>query len=190
MLADKLKTMTEGRNSFYEEEITYLKSADYNQDAMQVELGYDRFKGCYIERVNKETEELQEEANSTLLDASIHEIALHKQDFYYLESDWFQLLGVNGFSLEVDDVFGHYSALLGLQLPKKAGSYLKEFLTGSLGEDQLAYSAMFNDREGLWEINLQYNVMDGFQSEQSIGELVKMLYLLLFNLVAGWERAK
>lgn len=72
-----------------------------------------------MERSNKESEELISEENSAFLSQPIEYLKKNKDEFLYFESQWFELIGVEALSLEVDDVFGTYNAMFGLKFQKK-----------------------------------------------------------------------
>ena len=78
-----------------------------------------RFKDVYIERCDKETEELLAEESSSFLEQPIEYFKNHKNEFMYLESEWFDLIGVDAISFEADSVFGTYDVMMGLKLQKK-----------------------------------------------------------------------
>lgn len=88
-----------------------------------------RFTDAYMERSNKESEELISEENSAFLSQPIEYLKKNKDEFLYFESRWFELIGVVALSLEVDDVFGTYNAMFGLKFQKKMGDVLKTYLT-------------------------------------------------------------
>ncbi|MDQ7863963.1 hypothetical protein RCO48_31455 [Peribacillus frigoritolerans] len=66
---------------------------------------HSRFTDAYMKRSNKESEELISEENSAFLSQPIEYLKKNKDEFLYFESQWFELIGVEALSLEVDDVF-------------------------------------------------------------------------------------
>jgi hypothetical protein len=146
-----------------------------------------RFLEAYIERCDKETEELLATESATFLNQHIAYFKKHKNEFIYLESKWFELIGVDAVSLEVDDVFGNYDVMLGLKLQKKFENVIKEHLHNVLNGDDLKYDLMFNQNDGLWNLNYSLNEVEGFYEELSIGEAIGLIYSFMFNLVAAVE---
>ena len=62
---------------------------------------------AYIERSDKESEDLIAVETATFLAQPIEYLKKNIQEFVYMESDWFELIGVNSICLEVDDLFGN-----------------------------------------------------------------------------------
>src|SRR5438309_11030080 len=59
-----------------------------------------RFADVYIERCDKETEELLAEESSLFLHQPIEYFKKHSNEFMYVESEWFDLIGVDAISFE------------------------------------------------------------------------------------------
>ena len=149
-----------------------------------------RFTDAYIGRYDKETEDVIAEEASTFLRQPIEYLKKHKNEFLYLESDWFDLIGVDAVSLELDDVFGTYGVLLGLKQKKKVEKSLKENLTNVFQGDSLNYSLMFDADEGLWNLNFALNFIVGFKEDISMEEAYNLIYGVLFRLVETIEEAE
>lgn len=143
-----------------------------------------RFSDAYMERSNKETEELVEVVGRRLFSESIDFLKKHMQEFIYVESPWFDKIGVDAVSLEVDDVFGTYDVMLGIQLQKKHGAKIREFLNAHLhGDvDDPKFDLIFSGQDGMWELNFSLNHLKEFKEDMSIGEAYVGIYRLLFNL--------
>jgi hypothetical protein len=149
-----------------------------------------RFQEAYIERSDKETEELIAEEGPSFLTQPLKYLNNNQKEFVYLESDWFDLTGVDGVSLEVDDVFMTYSVLLGLKLQKKYELPLKAFLDQHLNGEVPKYSLMFNQNDGLWDVNFTLNYVEGFNKDMSMEEAYTIIHRFIFNLVEVVEDAK
>ncbi|WP_077616979.1 branched-chain amino acid aminotransferase [Bacillus sinesaloumensis] len=146
-----------------------------------------RFLEAYIERCDKETEEMLSKESFRFLENSIVYLQKHKNEFLYFESQWFEKIGVDGISFEVNDVFGTYFVMVGLKLPKKNGPSLKENLTKELDGDVAKYELMFNQNDGLWDLNFALNYVNGFNEQMSLEEAFRLIYRFLFNLVESVE---
>lgn len=146
-----------------------------------------RFNDAYIERSNKETEELVEVVDSTFFSKSIGFLKQHIQEFIYVESQWFNNIGIDAVSLEVDDVFGTYDVMLGFALQKKQGPKIKEFLNAHLHGDEPKFDLIFNGQEGLWNLNFTLNYLEDFEEDITIGEAYSKIYRFLFTLLASVE---
>lgn len=165
-----------------------LLSADYT---IVEETGENRFSDAYIERVHKETEELvTEEVAKTILEQPIRFLNEHKDEFLYLEDQSFEAIGVDGLTFEEDDVFKTYNVLLGLKQPKKRGNQIKAFLTEELNEESTAFQLMFNDKDGLWDLNFTLNLVDRFDENISFSYAYELIYRFLFRLVCSVEENK
>lgn len=154
--------------------------------AKELEPG-DRFGDAYIERGNKETEEFLGEESFGFLNQPIGYFKERKNEFMYLESRWFDLIGVDAVSLEKDDVFGTYDVMLGLKLQKKYESKIKKYLQENLHGEGSRYDLMFDANEGIWSLNFALNGLDGFQEDLSIQEAYKLIYGFLFRLAESVE---
>ncbi|HWO95461.1 MAG TPA: branched-chain amino acid aminotransferase [Bacillus sp. (in: firmicutes)] len=151
----------------------------------------ERFMDAHIERVHKETDELiAEEAPASFLKESIQFLKQHKSEFIYLESESFDLIRVDAISLELDDMFGFYNVMLGLKLQKKYEQALKTYLSTHLDGPELRFGAMFNQGDGLWDLNFALNYVEGFKEEMSIGEAYQLIYEFLSQLVEEVQEEK
>ncbi len=149
-----------------------------------------RFTNVYIERLNKETEELIAEEPVTFLDNNISILRSSIEEFVYIESDWFDILGVDAMTLEVDDVFRSYNVLLGLKQQKKIGPKIKSFLTNELKGEDPKFSALFNGEDGLWDLNFALNHVAGFHEDMTLRESLEIAYCFMFQLVYEIEDTK
>lgn len=146
-----------------------------------------RFGDAYIERCDKESENLLANETATFLNQPITYLKKHQNEFIYVESNWFELIGVEAVSLEVDDVFGTYDVMLGLRLQKKYGEAVKEQLKSVLAGDSGNFELMFSSEDGLWNLNFDLNFVDGFNEGMSLNEAFQLIYRFLFKLVEAME---
>ncbi|MEH7505224.1 branched-chain amino acid aminotransferase [Neobacillus drentensis] len=146
-----------------------------------------RFADAYIERCDKESENMLKNESSSFLNEPLDYLKKHKNEFIYLESNWFDLIGVEAVSLEADDVFGTYDVMLGLKLQKKFEKTLKENLNSQLQGDEAKFDLMFSLEDGLWNLNFALNYVEGFNEEITIGEAFQLIYRFLFQLVEAVE---
>ncbi|MBV7507755.1 branched-chain amino acid aminotransferase [Bacillus sp. sid0103] len=195
MLKDKIKQyITEQQNSsngnitIFKEEKEYVEK---NQLADHIQfLEKDkkaRFADAYIERCDKESENMIKNESSSFLNEPLDFLKKHKSEFIYVESNWFEIISVEAVSLEADDVFGTYDVMLGLKLQKKFEKTLKENLNFLLHGDEAKFDLMFSLEDGLWNLNFALNYVDGFKEEITIGEAFQLIYQFLFQLVEAVE---
>jgi hypothetical protein len=141
------------------------------------------FSEAYIERLDKETEEILAIEEAGFLEKPIQYFNEHKNEFMFMESDSFDEIGVDAVSFEIDDVFGTYDVLLGLKLQKKLQAGIKEYLEKNLHSEEAKYNLMFNADDGLWDFNFALNFVEGFREEMSVGEAYQLIYQFLKQLV-------
>jgi hypothetical protein len=141
------------------------------------------FTDAYIERCSKETETMIANESSNFLNQPLTYLKEYKNEFIYVESIFFEQIGVEGVSLEVDDVFGTYDVMLGLKLQKKFEKMLKEQLNSSLHGDAAKFDLMFSHDDGLWELNFALNYVEGFKENMSLNEAFQLIHQFLSQLV-------
>lgn len=189
MLKDRMrKHLLEQPAELYKEEKEYAQMHNLLQDdEAEIKNPADRFKDAYIERGDKETEEVLGQEPASFLDQPISYFKNHINEFMYLESKWFDLIGADAVSFETDDVFGNYEVMLGLKLPKKSESAIKAFINENTHTSTPKFSLMFSPQDGLWDFNFSLNDLEGFKEELSIKEAYLLVYNFLFNLVSEVE---
>lgn len=138
---------------------------------------------AYIERCDKETEEMIAEEKFEFLSQSIQFLKNRKNEFIYLESNSFEKLGVDSLCMEVDDVFGTYDVMLGLKLQKKFEKAIKTFLEETLQGEDTKFDLIFDQKDGLWNLNYTLNYSPGFSEEMTLGESFKLISDFLSHLI-------
>jgi hypothetical protein len=179
--------------SLYQEEKEYALQKELVPQNLMIEEKEAslRFKDSYIERVEKETDELiTEESPLSFLDTPLSYLKEHRSEFLYVESKWFEFIKLDGCSFEVDDVFGTYKVLTGLHMQKKFGSLLKQFFAKELNESPTSVQLLFNDKDGLWDVNIELDAIKEFNEKMSIGEVLVLTYRFFFHLVEYVENEK
>ncbi|MFJ5762099.1 branched-chain amino acid aminotransferase [Neobacillus sp. NPDC093182] len=149
---------------------------------MEIKLN-SSFNEAYIERCSKETETMIANESASFLTKPITYLKEHKREFIYVESALFEEIGVEGVSIEVDDVFGTYDVMLGLKLQKKFEKMLKEQLNHSLQGDEAKFDLMFSHDDGLWDLNFALNYVDAYRENLSIHESLQLIHQFLSALV-------
>ncbi len=152
------------------------------------QVTFSRFQhDVYIERGNKETEELIAEESPAFLNHPISYFKKNLEEFMYLESPWFDLIGVDAISFEADSVFGNYDVMLGLKLPKKTEKLIKSYLISSLEKEDVTFDLMFSAADGLWDLNFSLNDHSSFREDWTIRDAYQAIYELLFKLAEEVE---
>lgn len=174
----------------YQEEMEFAKKRQLVGEGIKIveKAPAGRFDDAYLERGDKETDEFLGEENASFLDQPIQYFKKHKNEFMYMESKWFELVGVDAVSYEVDDVFGTYNAMLGLKLQKKFDQRIKSFFAKELGSEDARVDLMFDANEGIWNVNFALNNLAGFKEEMTIREAYMLIYQFLFKLGEAMEK--
>jgi hypothetical protein len=180
-----------GKLEIYKEEKGYVeKHGLIEGNITLIEKEADsRFSDAYIERSDKETEEVIGVEGQAFLNQPINYFKKHMNEFLYLESNWFEIIGVDAVSLEVDDVFRTYDVMLGLKFQKKYDKSIKEYLKEELS-DEAKFDLMFSADEGIWSLNFDLDSVEGFHEEMTIGEGYRLIYQFLFKLAEAVEAGK
>lgn len=147
-------------------------------------------KEIYIERSSKETEELLAEETVDFLKTPITYLKENMSEFLYIESPTFDQIKTDALSIEVDDIFKTYMALFGLKVQKKHATTIKSFLDTSLKGELLNYSVMFSGDDGLWDINVPVNYIEGFNEEMTIEQTVSITYHFIKKLVLAIQQSE
>ncbi|AOH55031.1 branched-chain amino acid aminotransferase [Peribacillus muralis] len=183
------KTISNDQLEVFNEEKEYIEKHKLITEDTTIMLkeNTSRFADAYIERSNKESEELIAVENASFLAQPIEYLKKNKDEFLYFESDWFELIGVEALSVECDDVFGTYNAMFGLKFQKKMGEALKTYLKMQIQEDVGSFSLMFNQGDGLWDVNFALNNVNGFREDLTLDDAFNLIYHFLFILVQTIE---
>lgn len=136
-----------------------------------------------IERCDKETEEVLGKEDPSFLNNIVTYLKEHLNEFVYIESSSFEEARIDSMSIEVDDVFGIYMALFGFRAPKKFGDSIKAYLKENLIGEEIRLSVMFSNEDGLWEMNLPINSIEGYDESMSIEDATKLTHRFLVGLV-------
>ena len=175
----------------FREEIEYAEQNQLTGEGDWVEKDAStRFTDAYIERCDKESENMLKNETSAFLSEPLHYLKQHKNEFIYLESKWFDFVNVDAISLEVDDVFGTYDVMLGLKVQKKYDKQLREYLHAHLNGEDAKFDLMFSLDDGLWNLNFVLNYVEGFHEEMTMGEAFQLIYHFLFKLIEAVEKVQ
>lgn len=146
------------------------------------------FTNITIERCDKETEELITKEDVSVLQTPLKQLKEKRNEFLYVESPTFEQVKVEAISLELDDVFETYMALLGLKVQKKHTATIKTFLKDNLHGEFVNSSAMFSGEDGLWDLNIPLDCMEGFIEDMTIEEALTFTCNFLHSLVESIEQ--
>jgi len=136
-----------------------------------------------LERCHKETEQTLAVETAAFLQESVRYLQEKQEEFLYVEASEFVAAKMDAVVLEFDETFKIYTALFGLHLQKKYSEplkvYLRDHLKGMLGSS----SAMFNGTEGLWEVNIALNAIEGYTGEETIEQALQLVVQFMEQLL-------
>ncbi|MEK4628445.1 MAG: protoporphyrinogen oxidase [Solibacillus sp.] len=136
-----------------------------------------------LERCSKETEDTIQAENQAFAQTKISYLKENQGEFIYAESTQFQEIRVDAVALEFDDAFNFYTALFGLKLQKKHGETIRQYLKANVKSALGSSSASFSGQEGLWELNIAVDCIDGFSEELTIQEVYELLSQFVAQLL-------
>lgn len=182
-LTKKIEQTTDNELALTTEEKDFAEKNQLLPEGLNI-VGQNIFSEAIIERYNKETDELISKESIAFLQSPISYFKENIQEYTYLETPIFDVVSVDAIAVEYDEVFEVYTAMFGLFIQKKYTAEIRAFLDEHYNSEKMQYSMMFAANEGLWEINLPINYLNGFNDSSSIEELYQFLYSLIFKLVA------
>ncbi|NRF05074.1 branched-chain amino acid aminotransferase [Bacillus safensis] len=141
-----------------------------------------RFGDVYIERVDKESENMIQTENPSFLNTPLTYVKKRQKEFIYIESKWFDVVKVDGLAIEWDEVFQTYTVLFGLKRPKKDTNILKDMLS-PLNGAQL----QFNGQDGLFDVNLQLLELENIHEDTAFIDVISAVYRFLFRMIIQLE---
>jgi len=139
----------------------------------------------YIERCDKDSEDVIAQEQASFLTKPLTHLKQHMNEFIYVESNEFEPIKTDSLSLEVDDVFITYMVLFGFKVQKKHSAVIKTYLEENLHGENIYSSMMFSGEDGLWDINLPLDNMEGFHEDMTIQEAIELINSFLGKLVSS-----
>ncbi|RHW37599.1 branched-chain amino acid aminotransferase [Lysinibacillus yapensis] len=141
-----------------------------------------------IERCLKDTEEVIAKEEVSFLNTPLNYLNQHMEEFIFIESEAFHGMKTESLSFEVDDVFKTYMVLFGFQVQKKYASTIKAYLEEHLHGENIYASYIFSGEDGLWDVNLPLNNVEGFTEEMTFNEAISLIYNFAAKLVHTIEQ--
>ncbi|MGM9928477.1 MAG: branched-chain amino acid aminotransferase [Bacillus sp. (in: firmicutes)] len=172
------------------EELEYISKHDLPIHDIKVVNAETRFQQLYIERCDKESDQFLGEEGYDFLKRPLHYLKENMKEFVYVEFQESAIIGVDGITLEVDDIFKTYNAMVGLKLQKKYEQEIKTFLNNTLQGNELKFALMWSQQDGLWDLNILLQGIEGFSEDMTIGQTLEQLYAYLFALGAAMEEGR
>ncbi|MER2030747.1 MAG: protoporphyrinogen oxidase [Solibacillus sp.] len=141
-----------------------------------------------LERCSKETEDTITAESNAFASTPIHYLKDNQGEFIYVECAQFNDIRIDAVALEFDDAFNLYTALFGLKLQKKHSEVIRQYLKDNVKSALGSSSAAFSGQEGLWELNIAVDCIEGFHEKMTITELCEMLYQFVAQLITTVEK--
>ena len=166
-----------------------IEKAYVEKQGLSVEATEKELSVTVLERLNKETEELIAEEGQGFLTTKISFLKEHQEQFIYAEMTELDHIRTDAFALEFDEVFKTYTAMFAIALQKKYKADIQAHLLSSLDIEAYKSSVAFADKEGVWEMNIALDSMNGFNEEMTFKEVYTLLYNFIFSLLEKIEQA-
>ncbi|MFT8322697.1 MAG: hypothetical protein ABF649_17640 [Bacillus sp. (in: firmicutes)] len=178
---NKLQT---GKYAFLPEEGTYIeKQSLLEKTEISIAELSERFQPIYIEIAHKESDDsIQENIDNSFLSEKISYLEKNLDHYLYMETAAFDIIRIDALTIEVDSVFRTYEVMFGLHLPKKLEKSIRSYFDQALVEKELTYNLLFNNQEGLWEVNFPIEGLSTFSKEIKVFEALQLIYLFLFRM--------
>ncbi|MFP3812553.1 branched-chain amino acid aminotransferase [Bacillus sp. SIMBA_005] len=142
-----------------------------------------RFADVYIERVDKESEEMIQTEKASFLNTPLTYVKKQQKEFIYIESKWFEVVEVDGLAIEWDEVFQTYTVLFGFKRQKKETGQLKDIFSALHGAQ-----LQFNGQDGLFDVNLPLLELDDIEEDTPLIGVITSMYRFLFRLLMQLEK--
>ncbi|WP_274307154.1 protoporphyrinogen oxidase [Solibacillus daqui] len=136
-----------------------------------------------LERCSKETEDTITAEGLAFASTPIAYLKENQGEFIYVECTQFLDIRIDAVALEFDDAFNLYTALFGLKLQKKHSEAIRKYLKANVKSVLGSSSAAFSGQEGLWELNIAVDCIEGFNDSMSIEEVCEFLYHFVAQLL-------
>ena len=140
-----------------------------------------------LERCSKETEDTISEVGADFAETPIQYLKENQGEFVYAECPEFQDIRVDAVALEFDEAFNLYTALFGLKVQKKHGEAIHSFLKANVKSVLGSSSASFSGQEGLWELNIAMDCIEGFNEQLTIEQVYELLYQFVAQFLTTVE---
>jgi len=190
-IAEELQTEPT-KIALHKEEKQYAEKHELLPTGVEIVLkdAASRFSDAYLERCEKETVALIIVETPKFLDQKIDHLKTRIEEFLYVESKSFDLVGIDAVSLEIDDVFKTFTAMFGLKMKKKYEAAIKKYLDANLTGEEGKYSVAFSGNDGLFDMNFALNYATGFNEDMTFLEAYNLIYSFVFSMVADIEDAE
>lgn len=121
---------------------------------------------------SKETDELVTASDEKILEQPLTTLKTQIENYLYVAKPHYSEWKVEGFVLELDDIFRFYNLLVGIYIPKSKLPMVDEVLKSMWTNPDFKYALTYEANEGLAELNVPLNYVDKFDEHATIGEAI------------------
>lgn len=122
---------------------------------------------------NKETDEVVAQGNEATLSEPLSMVKTQIENYLYVSKPHYADWKVEGFVLELDDIFRFYNLLVGIYIPKSKLPLVDEVLQSMWVNPDFKYALTYEANEGLAELNIPLNYVENFNEDATIGETIQ-----------------
>ncbi|WP_342525660.1 hypothetical protein MKY84_08975 [Chryseomicrobium sp. FSL W7-1435] len=105
------------------------------------------------------------------------------ENYIYSAKPEYSTFKVEGFVIELDDIFRFYNLLVGIYVPKAKMKDIDEALKEKWENPEFNYALTFDANEGVAELNLPLDYVEGFSTEFTVQQTIEFIEQLLSTIV-------
>lgn len=130
----------------------------------------------------KENDELVSTLSEQQLQSPLSDLDKHRERYLYVSKPTYQEMKVEGFVVEMDDIFRFYSLLVGIYVPKSKLSAIDEFIRTRWTNPEFEFALVYDANEGLAEANIPLDYLSDFKTDSSIEDTIAFIEEFLSDL--------
>ncbi|MFC4354626.1 hypothetical protein ACFO0S_05965 [Chryseomicrobium palamuruense] len=121
---------------------------------------------------SKETDEPVKLEDESFLAEPLSILKTQIENYLYVSKPHYADWKVEGYVLELDDIFRFYNLLVGLYIPKSKLAAVDEVLQSMWTNPDFNYALTYEANEGIAELNIPINYVKNFNEHATIGETI------------------
>ncbi len=140
----------------------------------------------HFEVYSKETDELLHSFTQQDLSKAMSYFNDHLDHYLYVSKPEYQDFRIEGFVLETDDIFRFYNVLIGIYIPKSKMEVVKNEIDSIWNNPDFRYAFTYDANEGVAELNLPLNYLQGFDPTSSIETTIAFVESILKKFASSF----
>lgn len=104
------------------------------------------------------------------------------ENYIYVAKPTYDELKIEGFVVELDDIFRFYNLLVGIYVPKAKMKAIEEVLLSKWTNPEFKFAFTFDANEGVAELNLPLDYVEGFRDDFTVAETIDFVEELLTTI--------